>query len=52
MIGLAFTLSGMLIFMLAVLVADCYIYLTEQLRAFDEVLGHDTKIFPDYDLCP
>jgi hypothetical protein len=47
MIGLSFSLSGMLIFMLYIMVNDFLILVSSIVRDVEANLSHDTHFFPD-----
>lgn len=48
MLGLIFTLAGMLLFMLAVACMDFVIMLQNEIRHFHQHFGHDQFIYPDH----
>lgn len=48
MIGAIFALSGMLLFMLAIMVTDFILLIQEEAEATKQAIGHDTKIYPDH----
>ena len=48
MIGLFFGLSGMLVFMLAVMANDFLILLSSIIRDVEQSFSHDSKIYPDF----
>jgi hypothetical protein len=48
MIGLTFSLSGMLVFMLLVMTNDLLILIGSIVREIEESFGHDTLIYQDY----
>jgi hypothetical protein len=47
MIGLSFSLSGMLVFMLYIMLHDCFILVASIIRDIEQSFSHDTQIFPD-----
>lgn len=49
MIILTFTLSGMLLLMLQLAIKDFWADYCRLSDQFEEDMGHDTKIFPDYE---
>jgi hypothetical protein len=49
MIGLTFSLTGMLVFMLYVMVHDLLIMIGDLIVEIEKSFGHDTLIFQDYE---
>ena len=49
MIATIFTLSGMLLFMLAVAAMDGLRALARQIEETERCFGHDVKIYPDHE---
>lgn len=49
MIGLTFSLSGMLVFMLYIMFNDLFIFIGSIVRDVERSFSHDTLIFPDHD---
>lgn len=48
MIGLTFSLSGMLVFMLYIMLNDFFIMVSSIIRDVNASLSHDTHFFPDH----
>ena len=49
MIGILFTLTGVLIFAISIAVMDCLIIIVREFEEAEKHFGHDTDIFPDHE---
>lgn len=49
MIGIIFTLTGLVLFMLMILITDASIALKKEVHEINAAFGFDTDIFPDHE---
>jgi hypothetical protein len=49
MIGITFSLSGMLVFMLMVMVNDFLIMVSNAMQDYEKLFSHDSMVFKDYE---